>query len=80
MSDGAKPILDEKHFARLRETQGLRPVMKQCDAQFLFEVADLPAERWLRNVEPRRRARDVLFFGWNCQPSNTLLAVEPAIP
>ena len=33
-----------------------------CHASFLFEVANLPAHRRLRNVEPRGCARHVLFF------------------
>jgi len=49
----------EKGFAGRRQLDALRAADHQRNADFLFEIADLPAERGLRRVE--------LLFGGNRQ-------------
>jgi len=53
----------EKDPPDFGKPHGFGAVLKQCHAQFVFEVADLPAQRRLRNVKPRGRAGHVLFLG-----------------
>ena len=53
----------EENFPRLGEPHGFCAMVEQRHAQLILQVADLPAQRRLRDVQPRRRARDVLFFG-----------------
>ena len=53
----------KEHAARFGEPHGLRTVVDQRHAEFFFEVADLTAQGRLRDVQSRRRAGHVLFFG-----------------
>jgi hypothetical protein len=52
----------EKDAPGFGEPHGFRAVVEKRNAQFIFEVANLPAQRRLRNVKPRGGARHVLFF------------------
>ncbi len=52
----------QKNATGLGEPHGLRAVVEQRHAQFIFEVANLPAQWWLRNAKPRGCACHVLFF------------------
>jgi len=38
-------------FSGCRQLNTVRATMHQLNADFLFEVADLPAERWLGGVQ-----------------------------
>src|ERR1700733_3575299 len=58
-----RPRFDEENLPGVGEPDGFRLMLEERNAEFAFEVADLPAERRLRNVEARGGARDVLFFG-----------------
>ena len=48
--------------ARLGEADGVGAVLEESDAEFVLQVADLPAERRLRYMQARRGAGDVLIF------------------
>ena len=54
--------LGEEGFARFREAHAVGAAVEEADAELSLQVANLPAQWWLRNVETRRRSRDVLFF------------------
>ena len=41
----------------------LRPSLEQLHPQFGFQVVDLLAERWLRNVQPIRCVSEVQLLG-----------------
>jgi hypothetical protein len=41
----------EKRFAGRGQFDAMSAAAYQLNANFLFEVSDLPAERWLRSVE-----------------------------
>ena len=45
------------------EANALPGPLEQSDVEFLFKVADLPAKRRLRNVQPSRGAREIQFLG-----------------
>jgi len=51
-----------EHTPGLGEPHGLCAVVEQRDTEFNFQIADLPAQRRLRNMKPRRRARHILFL------------------
>jgi hypothetical protein len=53
----------EKNAAGFSEPDGFRAVVDKRDAEFIFEVTNLPAQRRLRNVKPRCCTRDAFFFG-----------------
>ena len=41
----------QKSFSGRRQLNTVGPTMHQLNADFLFEIADLPAERWLGSVQ-----------------------------
>src|ERR1700747_2647890 len=45
------PCMVEKGFSGRRQLNTVRATMHQLDADFLLEIADLPAERWLGSVQ-----------------------------
>jgi hypothetical protein len=53
----------EELLARGQQAHSLRGPLEQRDAELTLEVADLPAERRLRDVQPPRGATDVLLLG-----------------
>ena len=52
----------EKDFPSFGEPHGLRAMVEKRNAQLVFEVANLPAQRRLRNMKPRGCTRHVLLF------------------
>src|SRR5258706_9410799 len=54
--------LGEEGFARFREAHAVGAAVEEVHTELSLQVANLPAQGWLRNVETRRRSRDVLFF------------------
>ncbi len=55
--------LREKRPARFRELDSVVSAIEQRDAQFVFELANLPALGGLRNAEFSRRTREIEFTG-----------------
>src|SRR5207302_143411 len=53
----------QKRATRFGEPDGPGAAFQKQEAQLLFQVADLAAQRRLRNVQLQRGARDVLLFG-----------------
>ena len=53
----------EKQFPGLREFHPLGGAREQPYAEFFFQLLDLPCERWLRDVQARGCAADVLLLG-----------------
>src|SRR5436190_2024426 len=53
---------DEKNFPSFSESHGFRAMVEKRDAQLIFEVANLPTQRRLRNMKPRSGTCHVLFF------------------
>ena len=47
---------------RVGEADGFSSPLEELHAQFVFEVADLPAQRRLRDMQPFGGARDILFL------------------
>src|SRR5437762_1839020 len=56
------PGFVEKDFPSFGEPHRFRAVVEERNAKFIFEIADLPAQWWLRDVQSGRRARNALFF------------------
>ena len=52
----------EENLPSFGEPHGFRAVVEERNPKFIFEVTNLPAQRWLRNVKPRGCACHVLFF------------------
>jgi hypothetical protein len=53
----------EEEAASLGEAEGFGAAFEERDAEFVFEVVDLAAERRLGNVKASGGAGDVFFFG-----------------
>ena len=59
-----KPCMIEKYLARLRQVYAAGAAHQQRHADLLFEIADLPAERRLRRMQPALgRNRQAALFG-----------------
>src|ERR1043166_9418646 len=56
------PCFLQKNLTGLGEPQSPRAVLKQSDAQFVFELANLAAEGRLGNMQPRGGASHILIF------------------
>ena len=54
--------LVEEDLASRRQAHGFTGAGKQGKTEFVLQVTDLTADAWLRDVECRRRARDVLLL------------------
>ncbi len=52
----------QKDFSRRRQPHGLGAAFQKREADFIFEVVDLPAQGRLRDVQFRRGARDIFRF------------------
>jgi hypothetical protein len=52
----------KKDVASFRESDRFCAMLEKGNAEFIFEVANLPAQWGLRNVKPRGCARHVLLF------------------
>src|ERR1700692_668071 len=52
----------KKDVASFRESDRFCPMLEKGNAEFIFEVANLPAQWRLRNVKPRGCARHILSF------------------
>src|ERR1051325_97397 len=52
----------QKRAASLGETHRFRAPFQQQKSKLIFKVANLPANRWLRNMQFRSRARNILSF------------------
>ena len=62
------PIEDGAHLAvenpaGIRETDSLGAALKKPDAEFILQIANLPAQRRLRHVELLSRPGDILRLG-----------------
>lgn len=57
------PSVVQKDFSLGQQRDAPRGALKQRRAEFALESMELPAERWLRDVQPARRAPNVLFLG-----------------
>src|SRR5258705_4662458 len=53
---------NDKHAARFRKADSFGSAVEKCDAKFILQIADLAAQRRLRDMKPGRSARDVLLF------------------
>ena len=53
----------EKDTSGVRQADRLRGALKQSEPGLIFEIANLPAKRRLRNVKLERGARDVFHLG-----------------
>ena len=56
------PRFGQEYAARLGEAHGLGGSLEKGKAELVLEVANLPAQRRLRDVQFQRGARDVLLF------------------
>jgi hypothetical protein len=61
LEDG--PGFRSEGFAGLGQSNKPRIPFQKRHPQFLFQITNLPAERWLRDTELRRRLREVQQFG-----------------
>jgi hypothetical protein len=52
----------QEQATSLSQPHGFGAAFQEQEAEFLLQIADLPAQRGLRNVKLQRRARDVFFF------------------
>jgi len=52
----------KKDVTSFRESDRFCAMLEQGNAEFIFQVANLPAQRRLRNVKPLGCARHVLLF------------------
>ena len=57
------PCFDEKDASAIGEFDTVRAPEKQLDADFLLELLNLTAERWLRDVQLPRGSREAQFLG-----------------
>ena len=55
--------LGQKSFSRVRQLERFRAAFKKLKTDFVFEVADLPAQARLRNVQLQRGARNIFRLG-----------------
>ena len=53
----------EKDFSGFRQPQGFGAAFKQLKTDFVFEIADLPAQARLRDVQLQRGTRNILLLG-----------------
>jgi hypothetical protein len=70
---------DEKDASGIGEAKRFGAVVEERDTEFVFKRADLPAQGRLRNMEARRRSRDVLFFSDSNEVSQVAEFHEPTI-
>src|SRR6266576_2270055 len=61
LQDG--PSLVKKNPARFSEPHGFGAMVEERNAELILEVANLPAQRRLRNVQPRGSPSHILFLG-----------------
>src|ERR1700744_4610852 len=54
--------LGEERFACFRQAQTVGAAVEEAHGELSLQTTNQPAQRRLRNVETRRRSRDVLFF------------------
>ena len=58
-----RPRFVEENFPRLRESHRARISFEQLHAEFILEVADLPAQGGLRDTQLRRRLGEIQVLG-----------------
>ena len=59
----------QKNLARIRQPDRLGSPLQESEAEFVLEVANLPADRGLGDMELRRGARDVFLVGYGHEVS-----------
>ena len=61
LQNGAR--LGQKSFSRSGQLERFRAALKKLKTDFVFEVADLPAQARLRDVQLQRGARNIFLLG-----------------